>query len=123
MESPTSDVLILVGDVFAAFAEQRWVRTVSQFTADLEAGVYHRYANPLHLVRGQGIDDLTWDRLAAKLALVPPGVLTAYLDPGVTPVCREQVHKNSRSCELVSNKTAPAIRSPPASMFKRSRAR
>lgn len=103
MENPTIDALILVGDRFAAFAGQRGVLTVAQFSADLKAGAYHRYPSPLRLVRGQGVDDPTWSRLLDQLSLVPPGVLDIRLDPQPVPVPREEVHKRRPENVLIGD--------------------
>src|SRR3954452_25145770 len=103
MESAIINVSILVGDLFTAFAGQENVFTATQFVADLEAGAYNRYTNPLDIVRGQGIDDATWRRMQATLALIPPGVLTAHCDESVMPVPRELVHKTRAENVLIGD--------------------
>ncbi|MCU1612679.1 MAG: A-factor biosynthesis repeat protein [Frankiales bacterium] len=88
------NVLCLIGDRFAGFAEARnQALTVSQFVAGLRSGAYDQCTLPLVLVCGQGVTDYERSRVGHELQrrTLPVPVT---LENGAEELCvHAEVHK------------------------------
>ncbi|MFE9676975.1 AfsA-related hotdog domain-containing protein [Streptomyces sp. NPDC006259] len=104
------NTLFVVGDRYAAFADQTGAVTVSRLVSEIRAGALRPPAQdpvgPLVLAEGQGVSPYDWELIVAELARqgMSDGTRILRAERG-TPATRAETHKHRERNVLIAGLT------------------